>query len=426
MKASPRIVGLRWSNNRVTVSRLFPLFYIIIIQGALNMSNRKRFFIQGIVIIAMIAMCCISSRAGIIQCHVQSVSGSDIKIDIGENNGVSVGDKGWVFYKVTLGGVEKPVYVAGFKIAFISPEGSMAEITDKTAEVAVGYLGEVEMQEVKKSEVKKEEIKQEKAIEPAKSFSNSLGVKFEYIKPGTFMMGSPANEKDRDNNETQHQVTLTKGFYMGVTEVTVGQWRPFVLETGYKTEAETSGGAYIFIDGAWSQKAGYYWANPGFIQTENDPVTCISWNDVEVFIKWLNEKEGTDKYRLPMESEWEYACRAGSTGRFSFGDNESEIGEYAWHSGNAVKKTHPVATKKPNAFGLYDMHGNVWEWVQDWYGEYPSGSVIDPGEPLSGSNRVNKGGGWYSVIGDLRSAIRSQFVPSSREYDIGFRLARAL
>ncbi|MBN1847182.1 MAG: SUMF1/EgtB/PvdO family nonheme iron enzyme, partial [Deltaproteobacteria bacterium] len=196
---------------------------------------------------------------------------------------------------------------------------------------------------------------------------NSLGMKFVYIFPGTFTMGSPANEKDRDDNELQHQVTLTKGFYMQTTEVTQGQWKDVMGN------------------------------NPSYFKNCGDdcPLESISWNDAQEFINRLNRKEGAQKYRLPTEAEWEYACRAGSTTRFYFGDSESDLGEYAWYDGNSGGKTHPLAQKRPNAWGLYDMHGNVWEWCEDWYGEtiHP-GSVTDPIGASGGSYRVLRGGSW--------------------------------
>jgi formylglycine-generating enzyme required for sulfatase activity/serine/threonine protein kinase len=226
--------------------------------------------------------------------------------------------------------------------------------------------------------------------------TNSIGMEFVYIKPGTFMRGSPNNEKDRDSDEIQHQVTLTKGYYMGVTEVTQGQWKAIMG------------------------------SNPsGFSSCGDDcPVEGVTYDDVKEFIQRLNDKEGIIKYRLPTEAEWEYACRAGSTARFTFGDSESELSGYAWHSANSGTKTHRVAMKKPNGWGLYDMHGNVWEWVSDWYGDYPSDSVIDPIGPSSGSHRINRGGSWNRGASFCRSADRDRFNPGSRIIHLGFRLAR--
>ena len=271
---------------------------------------------------------------------------------------------------------------------------------------------------------------------PGKEFANSVGMKFVYIQPGTFMMGSPSNEPKRDSDERQHRVTLTKGFYMGATEVTVGQWRSFTQDTGYKTEAETGGGAYIWTGKKiWERKKGYYWNNPGFSQTQKHPVTCVSWNDAQKFIKWLNQQEGGNKYHLPTEAEWEYACRAGTTTPFSTGscistDQANYDGNYPMpgcSKGRYREKTIDVASFSPNAWGLYDMHGNVWEWCQDRYGDYPSGHVTDPDGASSGSDRVLRGGSWHFNAWIIRSANRNRPDPDSRLRfnNHGFRVVRA-
>jgi len=251
----------------------------------------------------------------------------------------------------------------------------------------------------------------------AERFTNSIGQEFVYIKPGTFMMGSPANEPGRFDSERQHQVTLTRGYYLQTTEVTVGQWRSFVQATGYRSEAETGDGAYIWTGSAWEKRAGTYWDNPGFAQSDNQPVTCVSWNDVQKFIEWLSRKEGK-QYRLPTEAEWEYAARAGTTGPYA-----GNLDSMGWYSQNSGSKTQPVARKQANAWGLYDMHGNVWEWVQDWYGDYPTGSVTDPTGPSSGSFRVLRGGSWFNGARYCRSATRTGSSPGDRYISIGFRLA---
>ena len=136
--------------------------------------------------------------------------------------------------------------------------------------------------------------------------------------------------------------------------------------------------------------------------------------------------EETDKYRLPTEAELEYACRASSKDKWCFGDDEAKLVEYAWYRKNSREKTHPVSQLKPNAWGLYDMHGNVWEWVQDWYGEYPKGPVTDPTGPASGEHRVLRGGSWGSYAWRSRSVNRNHYHPDHRNLNIGFRVARAL
>ena len=233
--------------------------------------------------------------------------------------------------------------------------------------------------------------------------SNSLGMEFVYIEPGTFMMGSPSGEPGRDDDERRHQVTLTKGFYMHTTEVTQGQWKAVMG------------------------------SNPSRFQNCGDdcPVEQVSWNEVQEFVRKLNQREGGGTYRLPTEAEWEYAARAGSTTAFANGGISELKGGYdanldamGWYFGNSNKKMHPVAQKQPNAWGLYDMHGNVWEWCQDWYGVYPSGAVTDPTGPSSGSRRVYRGGSWNFYAKDCRSASRYRWVPSLRLSYLGFRLLR--
>ncbi len=231
-----------------------------------------------------------------------------------------------------------------------------------------------------------------------KSFTNSIGMKFMLIPAGSFMMGSPSNGSSRDSEEPQHRVTIGKPFYMQTTEVTHGQWREIMGN------------------------------NPSHFKNCGDdcPAERVSWNDAQEFIRKLNQREGANKYRLPTEAEWEYACRAGSTSRFCFGDGDGQLWEYAWYSRNSLSKTHPVGWKEPNAWGLYDMHGNVWEWCQDWKGDYPSGHVTDPTGPSSGSSRVLRGGSWIGYARCCWSAFRGRFSPGSRYNVLGFRLARTL
>jgi len=238
--------------------------------------------------------------------------------------------------------------------------------------------------------------------EPAwnESFTNSLGMTFKLIPAGTFTMGSPTNELGRNYDETQHQVTLTQFYYMQTTEVTQGQWRAV---TG---------------------------SNPSYFSSCGDdcPVEQVSWDDVQSFISALNNL-GQGTYRLPTEAEWEYAARAGSTTAFANGGitelycgYDPNLDAMGWYCYNASFTTHPVGLKQPNDWGLYDMHGNVWEWCQDLYGDYPSSAVTDPTGPSSGSDRVLRGGGWYFYAGDCRSANRGSSDPSDRNGYDGFRL----
>jgi len=226
-------------------------------------------------------------------------------------------------------------------------------------------------------------------------FTNSIGMKFVLVPAGNFMMGSSIGQGD-DEEHPRHKVETTKPFYLGIYEVTQAQWR-------------------AVMDG-----------NPSDFKGDDRPVEKVYWSDIQEFIRRLNAKEGTDKYRLPTEAEWEYACRAGSEKFYCFGDEKGRLDEYAWYRGNSGKQTHPVGQKKPNAWGLYDMHGNVWEWCADWYGKsyYRRSPASDPKGPGSGRNRVLRGGSWSSDARNCRSANRSGRYPDSRyDYD-GFRLAR--
>jgi formylglycine-generating enzyme required for sulfatase activity/serine/threonine protein kinase len=255
---------------------------------------------------------------------------------------------------------------------------------------------------------------------------NSIGMKLAPIPPGKFLMGSPDDEAGREAHEgPQHEVVITRPFYIGVYNVTVGQFKAFVKEKGYQTEAETSGGAYrLFPDGDWKNDPEANWQNPGFEQTDDHPVVCVSWYDAKAFCDWLSDKEGK-QYALPTEARWEHSCRAGSRTKFSFGDDDQELVQYAWYNANAQMKTHPVGQKKPNAWGLYDMHGNVWQWTADWYGGdyYQKSPKEDPPGPSAGGSRVLRGGDWYGVAGDCRAARRRGLhAPSGRNTHIGFRV----
>lgn len=228
------------------------------------------------------------------------------------------------------------------------------------------------------------------AASAGKMISNSLAMKFAYIPAGSFQMGG----MQTDSEKPIHTVTISQGFYLGTTEVTQAQW------------------------------VAVMWNNPSsFNNCDNCPVENVSWEDVQAFIKKLNDR-GDGKYRLPTEAEWEYAARAGSITKYSFGDSDGSLGIYAWYDENSGSRTHEVATKQPNAWGLYDMYGNVWEWVQDWYGNYPNGNAIDPAGIVSGSDRVLRGGSWGTGVATQRSASRSAYSPSIRDQFLGFRVVK--
>jgi formylglycine-generating enzyme required for sulfatase activity/tRNA A-37 threonylcarbamoyl transferase component Bud32 len=249
-----------------------------------------------------------------------------------------------------------------------------------------------------------------------KEDTSNLEIEMVAIPGGTFQMGSDSGEADE---KPVHNVTVSP-FYMGKTEVTVGQWKKFVEASGYRSEAESGDGAYIWNKQKWEKKIAANWNNPGFNQDDNHPVTCISWQDCQEYIKWLNMKTGK-RYRLPSEAEWEYACRAGTTG-----ERYGNLDAIAWYFNNSGQTTHPVGQKQANGFGLFDMLGNVWEWCQDWYGGYSGSSQANHTGPATGSLRVDRGGGWSGGAGILRSANRGRFDPGYRYDSLGFRLASGL
>ena len=229
--------------------------------------------------------------------------------------------------------------------------------------------------------------------EAGASGMNSLGMEFVWIPAGTLLMGSPEDEEGRFPDERQHEVRISEGFWIGKHEVTQGEW-----------EAVMGTNPSHFSDCA-----------------PQCPVEEVSWDDTQEFIRKLNGwvSGRAYMYRLPTEAEWEYAARAGTTGI-----RHGKLDEIAWHRDNSGNGTQPVGQKRPNAWGLHDMLGNVWEWVGDWYGEYPSGPVTDPGGPESGSGRVLRGGGWNRLARYVRSASRSSSSPGYRSYGLGFRLVR--
>jgi formylglycine-generating enzyme required for sulfatase activity len=236
--------------------------------------------------------------------------------------------------------------------------------------------------------------------------TNSIGMELHLIPKGAFTMGSPTEEEGAGNDEEQHQVSISKDYYLATTEVTQGQYE-MVMGTNPS-----------------------YFQKRAILKSDSStyPVECISWDDAMEFCSRLSaiseEKQAGRVYRLPTEAEWEYALRAGSKTAFSFGESPELLYDYAWFDGNSDNQTHPVGEKKPNAWGLYDMHGNVWEWCADWHGAYPKGAVTDPVGPRQGVYRVYRGGGWFDSAADCRSALRRRSHPSDRkDFFVGFRVA---
>ncbi len=242
------------------------------------------------------------------------------------------------------------------------------------------------------------------------------------------MMGSPDSEQGRQPNEGPlHEVEISKPFYLGIYPVTVAQFRAFTKDSGYRTQAETEGGAYIYTGSKWEKVADASWKKPGWTLNDNDPVTCISWNDAVAFLKWLSalpeERAAGRTYRLPTEAEWEYSCRGGVPSRtpYPFGNAITEkFANFNMH----LKRTSAVGSYAANGFGLHDMIGNVWEWCSDWYSDnyYQQSPKLDPQGPSSGERRVLRGGAWDYDAAVCRSAYRNNCVPGGRSSNIGFRV----
>lgn len=256
----------------------------------------------------------------------------------------------------------------------------------------------------------------------ASDYTNTIGMEFIKVNAGCFLMGG-----DNDDESPKHKVCITRPFYLSKTEVTQAQWKSIMGE------------------------------NPSKHKNKNKPVETVSWNGVKKFIKEINKIEKTNEYRLPTEAEWEYSARAGSDTIYSFGDKKKDLIEYAWYGYDYKDKgknwgTHVVAQKQPNRWGLYDMHGNVWEWVQDLYDEnfYKKSPVNDPKggvlkknastyngssfdraiSELNGKNdniyndRVLRGGGWRHPASRLTSATRLSLPPTNGGNEMGFRLLK--
>jgi sulfatase modifying factor 1 len=289
--------------------------------------------------------------------------------------------------------------------------------------------------------------------------TNSIGMKLAVIPAGEFFMGSTPLQihqvrrsdlsfrKDWEREEQpQHHVQISRPFLLGAHEVTRGQFREFVRSTRYVTDAQRDpkgGMGFDAATGEFKQDPHFNWENAGFVQSDDQPVVNVSWNDAVAFCQWLSRKEKI-AYRLPSEAEWEYACRAGTTTLYSFGDDPEGLAAVAnvadasarekfssW-SGIAGRDGHvftaPVGSFQPNAFGLFDMHGNVWEWCRDWFGEsyYAKSPEKDPVGPPTGTVRVFRGGSWYDAASLCRSAFRYWDVPTYRDYFLGFRVAADL
>lgn len=301
---------------------------------------------------------------------------------------------------------------------------------------------------------------------------NSLGMDFVRIPAGSFAMGSaedpevlardyPLLERERFESLADeapvHAVRISRDFYMGRHEVTVGQFRRFIEASGYRPESEADGsGGYGYnpaYDPASSARGDafegrdprYSWRNPGFAQDENHPVVNVTWHDAQALAAWLSRSEG-HQYRLPTEAQWEYACRAGTRSRYPHGDDPQGLvrtantfdqsaapfwprwQQHALAGNDGHAFTAPVGSHAPNAFGLHDMLGNAWEWVADWHGAnyYAESPANDPPGPAEGSVRVRRGGSWHTWPLYARCAYRNWNTPQTRYTLVGIRLVREI
>ena len=268
------------------------------------------------------------------------------------------------------------------------------------------------------------------------------GIDLVGIPAGEFWMGS--QEPDPQANEDErpyHRVCISNPCYFARYPITVGQFQQFVQETCYSTEAESVNKGAIGLDlatGKTEWKVEFNWHQVSFPQTERHPVVHVSWNDAIAFCNWLSGRDGR-RFRLPTEAEWEYACRARTTGRFGDSNDEEAVKRIANIADASLRKrlptaqtaaswndgypfTSPVGQFRPNAFGLYDMQGNVWEWCSDWYAPYSTSPEVDPLGPDSGTHRVLRGGCWYTGVSSARCARRFGFQPHVRSDCLGFRV----
>lgn len=305
---------------------------------------------------------------------------------------------------------------------------------------------------------------------PARLIENSLGMKFVLVPAGEFLMGSEESPESLSRDYPQygherlqdlgdeapvHRVNITRAFYLGQHEVTVGQFRQFVSASGYSPESMADGtGGYGYnpnYDPATTPRGDafegrdpqYSWLNPGFSQSEDEPVLNVSWNDAVAMARWLSQTEGK-RYRLPTEAQWEYACGAGTNTHYFNGNSPNQLGQvanvfdidsaehwpqwkaYAVQTSDGHPFTSPVGSFAPNALGLYDMIGNAWEWVADHYQEdfYATSPANDPAGPAMGSMRVRRGGSWHTWPLYARCSYRNINTESSRYPLLGMRLLR--
>ena len=325
--------------------------------------------------------------------------------------------------------------IAGIASALATGCGTQHPSAPQSAGVAVNVLVRPEVAG------KASEMPAQKAVD----LGGGIRLEMVLIPAGSYLMG---DNMGLDDEKPVHKVTITKPFYLGQYEVTVEQFRRFVEATGYATDAEKGTG----FQGAfgWNRDTmefkmneEYSWQSTGFAQLDTHPVVNVSWNDAMEFCRWLSRKEGST-FRLPTEAEWEYACRAGTTTPYFHGhdpEGTAQVGnvadavfaaqfpelESAIQTSDGYAYTSPAGSFSPNSFGVYDMHGNVWEWCADWFDMeyYANSPTNDPPGPAIGEERVYRGGGWFNCARGFRSASRSGDLPENRHLTLGFRVAAA-
>ncbi len=239
------------------------------------------------------------------------------------------------------------------------------------------------------------------------------------VSAGCFEMGDGFGE-GYFNEKPLHEVCVSE-FSIGRFHVTKKEFSEFVKEADYRTDAEQGDGCYVYDGSSWKKERTANWRSPGFVQTQDHPVVCVSWNDSVAYAHWLSQKTGT-MFRLATEAEWEYAARSGGKRQRFAGGNDAD--PVAWYAGNAGDGTHPAGKKQPNGLGLYDMSGNAWQWTADWYGEkyYRQSPRENPQGPAFGSSRVFRGGSWFYDMRGARASFRDFFLPDYRSSHLGFRL----
>jgi formylglycine-generating enzyme required for sulfatase activity len=286
---------------------------------------------------------------------------------------------------------------------------------------------------------------------PKHHIVHSIKLDLVLIPAGKFVMGVPEHTDgalpSQPSELPVHRVQITRPFCMGVHEVTVAQFRAFVEATGYRTTAETSGkgGSHLFTTNTDTEtRPDLNWRNPGFTQTDDHPVVQVSWHDAVAFCEWLTKTEGK-RYRLPTEAEWEYACRAGTSTRWYFGDYANHLTRFANVADEELRKvygsyrsalsvsdghafTAPIGSYIPNEFGLYDTHGNVWEWCNDWFNPvyYSYTPPENPAGPGDGKTRVQRGGGFLHIYDDSESGHRDSGPPDQAQSSLGFRVVQEI